>query len=270
MPADLTNARRKLVRGKDRLDDLRASVDEYMDPPPYRVETERTKLERRGYIYVEREPDPDWGIDLGEIAVHARSVLDLLVKQLVIDSGGEPSRGNSFPIFLDHDEYAGKGNRKSFRERMRKGVAKRRRRLIDEYQPYQAGGAARRDPLAILSAIANREKHEDLHVALGAIARATFRLTQPDGTVMDIRLDKGEHSAYRVISDGMELLGVVNKPSPDAPDAKVELDVTGVETQLVFLGDGIVTIDDMERAVQRVAEIVDRFEKRLGSIDAGS
>jgi hypothetical protein len=148
---------------------------------------------------------------------------------------------------------------------MLQGVAKKHRRLIDEYQPYHGGKQAGRDPLAILAAIANREKHEDIHVALGVISSSTYRLTQPNGISMDVSLGKGDHTPFREISDGMELIGIINKPSQGAPDAKVELDVAGVETQLVFRGDGLVTLDDMERSVQRVAEIVERFEKRLAS-----
>lgn len=263
MPADLKNARLKLARAKERLDDLRASVDAYLDPPPYRVATKKKGHEKRGYIYVEREPDPTWALDLGEVAVGARSVLDMLVKQLVIDSGNRPARGNAFPIFLDHAEYAGKGRGKPFRERMLQGVAKKHRRLIDDYQPYHVGKQSGRDPLAILAAIANREKHEDIHVALGVISNSTYRLTQPNGISIDVSLGKGDHAPFREITDGMELIGIINKPSPDAPDAKVELDVTGVETQLVFRGDGLVTLDDMERSVQRVAEIIERFGRRL-------
>jgi hypothetical protein len=99
MPADLKNARLKLARAKERLDKLRANVDAYMTPPPYRVATKEEGHERRGYIYVEREPDPSWGLDLGEVAVGARSVLDMLVKQLVIEGGNQPTRSNAFPIF---------------------------------------------------------------------------------------------------------------------------------------------------------------------------
>jgi hypothetical protein len=265
MPADLRNARLKLARAKERLDELRESVDVYMDPPPYRVETKRQGHEQRGHIYVEREPDLSWGMDFGEIAVNARSVLDMLVKQLVIDSDNKPVRANAFPIFLDHEEYAGKGRGKSFRERQLQGVAKKHRRLIDEYQPYHRGTQAGRDPLAILAAVANREKHEDIHVALGVISNSVFRLTQSDGTVMEVSLGKDDHTPFREITDGMELLGLINKTDADAPDAKVKLDVAGVETQLVFRGDGLVTLDDMERSVQRVAEIIERFEKRLAS-----
>jgi hypothetical protein len=218
--ADLKNARRKLVRAKERLDQLRASVDAYMKPPPYRIATESTRDEQRAHIYVEREPDGAWGLDLGEIVGPARSALDLLVKQLVIDSGNEPVRANSFPIFLDHGEYAGRGRGKPWRERMLQGVARKHRRLIDEYQPYHAGKLAARDPLAILAAVANRDKHEDIHVALGVISNSTFRLTQPNGVVMELNLGKSDHTPFREITDGMELIGLINKPSPEAPMPK--------------------------------------------------
>lgn len=76
-------------------------------------------------------------------------------------------------------------------------------------------------------------------------------------------MTKSDHTPYRIIKDGMELLGLINKPSPGEPDAKVDLDVADVDTQVVFDGDGLVTLDDVERSVQRVAEIIQRFEKRL-------
>jgi hypothetical protein len=268
-PADLKNVRLKLARAKEDLDALSAKVAEYMEPRPFHVATEKNGHEQIGRIYIDREPDPEWGLDLGEIAVQARSALDLLVKQLVRDSGNEPTRGNTFPIFLDHDDYLGKGNAKSFREKTLKGVAKRHRTVIDQYQPYHRGKHAGRDPLAILAAIANRDKHEDIHAALGMIVGSKFRLTKPDGTVLELEMTKTDHAPYRIIKDGMELLGLINEPSPDEPDAKVDLDVADVDTQVVFVGDDFITLDDVERSVQRVAVITGHFEKRLQASGKG-
>jgi hypothetical protein len=265
LPADLKNTRLKAGRAKKELDSLRANVAAYMEPAPYRFATERDGNDQSARIFIEREPDPEWGLDVGALAIQARSALDLLVKQLVIDSGNDFTRGNKFPIFLDHDEYQGKGNAKSFRERMLGGVAKRHRRIIDEYQPYQAGKLAHRDPLAILSSIANQDKHEDVHVVLGVIASSEFRLTQPDGSVIDVVFDKTDHSPYRRIEDGMELLGLVNAPESEAAGQGVDLDITGLEPELVFEGDTLVSLDDVERAVLRVAEIIERFDRRLSS-----
>jgi hypothetical protein len=263
--ADLRNARLKLVRAKEDLDALRAKVAAYMDPPPFRVVTEKTGHEQRGRIYIDREPDPEWGIDLGEVAVGGRSALDLLVKQLVIDSGNEPTRANSFPIFLDHDDYHGKGHPRSYRERMLGGVAKRHRTVIDQYQPYQRGRQAGRDPLAILAAIANRDKHEDIHAALGVITNSKYRFTQPDGTVLELDMAKTDNTPYRIMENGMELLALINEPPAEAPLAKVDLDVASVDAELVFSGGGLIMLDDIEHSIERVAEIIGRFERRLAA-----
>jgi hypothetical protein len=265
MPADLSHTRLKLARAKKDFDVLAEKVAAYMDPAPHRavIETDGNKYTAR--IYIDREPDPEWGLDVGSIAIQARSALDLLVRQLVIDSGNEPGRTRTqFPIFLDHDGYVRKGRGgSSQREKMLKGVATRHRRIIGEYQPYQRGQRAEDHPLAILAAIANRDKHRDVHAALGAIASSTYRLIKPDGSEVTIAMDSESHRPYMRITDGEVLLAIKNDPSPAAPEERVELDIGEIKTEVVFEGDCIITLADMDRAILQVAEIVERFAKRV-------
>jgi hypothetical protein len=263
MPANLSATRRKLARAKEDFDVLSGKVEDYMDTPPHRavIETDGNKYTAR--IYVDRDPDPEWGLDLGLIAIQARSALDLLVRQLVIDSGNEPGR-TQFPIFLDHDGYVRKDRGgSSQREKMLKGVATRHRRIIGEYQPYQRGRRAEDHPLAILAAIANRDKHRDVHAALGAIANSSYRLIKPDGSEVTIIMGSESHRPYMRITDGDVLLGIKNDPSPAVPEERVELDIGEIKTEVVFEGDRIVTLADMDRAILQVAEIVERFAKRV-------
>lgn len=265
MPANLSDARQKLARAKKEFDLLSEKVAAYMDPVPHRVVVDTDGYDYTARIYVDSEPDPEWGLDLGSVAVQARSTLDLLVRQLVIDSGNDPGRARTqFPIFLDHDDYVRKGRGGiSQREKMLKGVATRHRRIIGEYQPYQRGQRAEDHPLAVLAAISNRDKHRGIHVALGVIASSTYKLVKPDGSEVTITMNSNSHRPYMRITDGEALLGIANSPPPAAPEQRVQLDIGAIKTDLVFEGDRIVTLADVDRAILQVAEIVERFAKRI-------
>src|SRR5918994_3766653 len=102
MPADLSAVKRRIADAKSELDELRADVDAFTSavPPPWRLEREGTDYVEALVSYIDREPDPAWGDRIGYIAVKARSTLDQLMTQLVVDSGNDPTKSRSyFPIF---------------------------------------------------------------------------------------------------------------------------------------------------------------------------
>jgi hypothetical protein len=262
VPADLSGVKRRIDLAKRDLDALRDEVTAYMEPLPYRVIVERDGDSEAVRTYVDRELDPDWAVKFGSIGVQARTVLDHLVFQLVIDSGNEVSERTrtQFPIFEHEGDY------REHRERMLKGVARRHRKVIDSLQPYHRGKRALEDPLAILATISNRDKHREDHVVLGGIGRATYRLDrsliQPPVEDLTITIDRGPHRAQR-ITDGGVLFGIENQPSPEAPDEKIKLELDDFRVVLMFEGDRLVSLDDLDRAVMHVSEIVDRFANRI-------
>jgi hypothetical protein len=94
MPADLSAVKRRVADAKDELDHLRAEVDAFISavPPPWRLEREDTQHVEALVSYIDRKPDPAWGDKIGYIAVKARSALDQLMTQLVVDSGNDPTK----------------------------------------------------------------------------------------------------------------------------------------------------------------------------------
>jgi|HubBroStandDraft_3_1064219.scaffolds.fasta_scaffold88872_3 hypothetical protein len=116
---------------------------------------------------------------MAEIANLLRSVLDQLVWQLVLANGKDPSVSRTqFPIMVDHAAYAQGKNPP--RNRFLEGVARKHRRIIDNYQPYQMGQQAQRHPLFILNEVVNREKHRSGHAVLGTATecRALLMVSQ--------------------------------------------------------------------------------------------
>lgn len=269
--ADLSGVRRKLARAKRKLDALKDEAAVYLDPPPFEIAVESEGNRQAVVCHIHREADEAWADEMAEIAYQGRSALDLLIRQLVIDSGNDPKRGTQFPIFLDRDEYVQKGRSGvSHRDRMLKGVAKRHRSVIEDAQPYQRGRGAYRDPLAVLSTISNRDKHNDVYVCVAAIGNPTIKLIRPSlpppDREMTIRF--GEKFVPYAMTEDQEFFAVEWTPDPSAPPAPMEKDIyletVEMQTTLGFSSDGrTFTLDDLDRAVLAASKVVDRCAARL-------
>lgn len=266
MPADLNAVREKLARAKEKLDALRRDVTTYLDPPPYRLAIESGGDIQAIVCHIDREPNPDWAHELAEVAYQARSCLDLLVRQLAIDSGTPNPKGTQFPIFTNHAAYIRKRGRESPRDRNLRGVASRHRRIIDDLQPYQRGRRAYGDPLAILQMVSNRDKHNDIYTAVAAVEKPTFRLVRLKNGVRhleDLTVDfTGEKFRPYAMADANELVSI-NTANLDA-GYEIRLEIPEMKVDLGFVSDDrVVTLNDIERSVLHVAGIVDRFAARI-------
>jgi hypothetical protein len=266
MPADLTAVRQKLARAKQKLDAVRGHVTTYLDPPPYRLVVESGGDSQAVVCHIDHEPDPDWAHELAEVAYQARSCLDLLARQLAIDSGTPDPRGTQFPIFMKHADYIRKRGRESPRDRHLRGVASRHRRVIDELQPYQRGRRAHDDPLAVLQMVSNRDKHNDIYTAVAAVEKPSFRLVRLKNGVRrldDLTVDfTGERFRPYAMADSDELVSI-NTANLEA-GYEIRLEIPEMNVDLGFVSDDrVVTLNDIERSVLHVAGIVDRFAGRI-------
>lgn len=99
---------------------------------------------------------------------------------------------------------------------MLKGVATRFRRIIDDVQPYQRGRRAYRDPLAVLSTISNRDKHNDVYVCVAAAETFTVKLIRPLLAPPDreLTIRFGEKFVPYAMTDGQEFLPSTGPPAP--------------------------------------------------------
>lgn len=265
MVANLTAVREKLARAKKKLDALSEEATAYLDPVPYRFVVETNGYTEAIVCRIDREPNPDWAHELAEIAYQARSSLDLLIRQLVIDSGNTPGR-TQFPIFLDRNDYVKKWGRESLRDKMLKGVATRHRRVVDDLQPYQRGRRVHEDPLAVLATVSNRDKHNDIYTAVAAVKKPRFKIARPG--LEDLTIDfTGDKFRPYAMADGDELISLNWTPppgaSPGTPNTYVHLEVLEMETGLGFHSDRLVTLTDIDRAVLHVSRIIERFAARI-------
>ncbi len=267
MPADLAAIKRRIADATSELNELWAEVDTFTRavPPPWRLERHDTQDVEALVSYIDREPDPAWGDRMGYTAVKARSALDQLMTQLVVDSGNDPSKKKSyFPIFVDADAYLVKSQKggKSERDRRLEGVASRHRTIIDQLQPFQRGvEKAARDPLYLLNAIANREKHEDTHAVWAAVEGTKFRLLFGDGRVYTVVITKDDDPNPLV--DGQTLIG--SDGSNLLPGQSIRLKVDDVRIGLAFEGKVKVSLDQVDAAILHASRIIERFERRIAA-----
>jgi hypothetical protein len=256
--ADFGALRLKLARARTRLDELRKDVSQYLATNPVRIEnvTSGTTFSLRSIV--ENQPDPEWGIDLSEVAVAIRSVLDQMVWQLVLQNGRDPSTMRTqFPIATSHGAYT-KGRRPT-RERMLEGVARKHRRIIDEYQPYQAGQSATKHPLYVLNEMVNSEKHRAGHVVLGTASACRAKLINPAGEEVILSFKRAMTLGHNV-----DFFKVNNQPDLRFPDQLMRMELIDFKIDVGFQdGETVALLSDLERALLMVSQIVARCESRL-------
>jgi len=106
----LAGVRLKLKRAWNQLDTLKADIEAFFNPYPYRPTIQFNKQTQRLTIKVQtdRSPDPMWGVRVGEIIHDFRSALDHVVWEL---AGRPPARTSKtqFPIFEYEAGFSDRG-----------------------------------------------------------------------------------------------------------------------------------------------------------------
>ena len=201
------------------------------------------------------DPPAHWGIVIGVIAHDLRSALNCVVHALAKPD----SDGLSFPIYRRKADYVTPRGKKriSARDEYLAGVAERPfREIIDSYQPYQRGKAADTDLLALLSFLADADKHGGAMVGLASPSTQRIIVT-PLGPYE--YLDTIFFAPNQRLYDGIELARVTIRP----PDRQVAFEGrTGVD---IAFGERRITprqIGDIER---HVIEIIERLNAALVS-----
>jgi hypothetical protein len=146
----------KLARAKEHVDSL-ADVFRPFRSANFQVSTEGDPETRMRAVKVHfPKPDPKTSTVIGDCLHNLRSALDHTVYQLVQANGGEPTPDHMFPIAISAQAFE-----KSARKRLR-GISPAARAAIEAMQPYHFGPAANADPLAVLAALSNIDKHRTL------------------------------------------------------------------------------------------------------------
>lgn len=268
-PADLNGVRRKLARARKKLDALREEVDAYVERRSCSFALEEHGRRQTIVCQVSDPPDEDWADEFAEIVYQARSALDILVQELAKANGSEPSRGRAFPIFQHQNEYLVRrpSSKQSKRDRLLDGVASRHRKVIDAAQPYHQGRQASRAPLAILSAISNTDKHNAVYVSVAALTNPGFRIVRPFMSPPDddLTVNLRNELVPFPMADGQEMFSIEWTPDPGGSErSPVRLEPLDFEVTVGFRsGDHTFTLDDVDRALLKCSEVIDRCEARL-------
>ena len=264
--ANLSSCRAKLAYAKKKLDALKREISTFKETRPYYLDTRPGPPEFEWFLRIERPPPEDFGIEAGGIATNARSSLDYLVTQLAIANGVDRASAlnkrsaRQFPIFLDEGDYRqARGRGKSYRELMLDRVSPRHKRYIDRFQPYQRGlQSAPDDPLALLRAISDREKHRDPEAIIAVMRTLTLKFPVPEGAFL-----RAVFSTSKPLQDGDVLFSIATEKV--VPGVQIGVEALGAEPDfdLAFLGERVVTLDDLERIVLHISHIIDFFEVRI-------
>jgi hypothetical protein len=257
----LYDATLKISRARElakRLVDFSATTP---DGKPF---TQKARKDPDGTLFIVLDKFPDWPHEWSMIASecvgHLRSALDYVVKQLVIENGGDmETRGNGWPISDDPVGYTKKrGRRKSYRDESLKGVAEKWKQVIDGLQPFPGATQAVLN-LKILGDLTNRDKHQE------RLWSRTWALTPVGRYLIDrpermeiIRSPDGLVRARATVKDGRK--GVPQKLAYWPRDP--ELAEWGFA---VGFGPEGVSTWHIAELVENVAEIIPKFEDAFGA-----
>lgn len=190
MQPSLETVKRKLRHAEKDLDVLRAELVAFDNAQTARISQEIDPKDGAQVFrfHVLRQPDPEWEITVGEVAYQVRSALDQLVTQLVALNGGNPDQHHGgFPIFTRRKDYWEPKKRggkvfPSNRDVLLQGVKSKHRAIIDGLQPYERGAplAIKHDPLTVLNAVCNGDKHRYGHPS-AVVLRSTAYAVVDEG-----------------------------------------------------------------------------------------
>lgn len=210
MAHPLAGIRLKIIRALDQLRELHDEGAEFVGKHPYGLRFEgyldhRTREPRvRGLLTISEHPPLHLSVLAGEAVYHLRGVLDHLVYQLALLNKRSPS-GTQFPLAIDKDAYWNPPapGKKSPRDSMLQGVRKEHRTIIDEFQPYHDGPAAKQSPLYVIGQFANADKHRVLQIAAGLPSSIKVEPTA-EGVDLDIRYAR----LVAPVNEGTEIFSV--------------------------------------------------------------
>lgn len=180
MDRPLRDAWIKHNRALRHIKELNAECTKFLsgDPRPYLITVE---YETDAGCHVARfvqvkEPDPELGAIVGDIAHNLRSALDVTAWQLAIEHDRKAAKANrrliTYPLTSDERAF--------MRHDMLPYISDRALAVIESLQPYERGDRDHLQALRWLSIISNADKHR---IATGTFASVGFGTIQyvPEG-----------------------------------------------------------------------------------------
>lgn len=205
MAHSLDGARFKLLRAREHYDDVRRRINAFFDRDPDEIVMEADPHRPGEYVLkvrVREEPDPTWGLIIGDVLTNARATLDYLTAELVLLAGGTVTRLTQFPIYDTPSEYQGKGVPRV------KGMNPKHAALIETFQPYNGPKRpVNEHPLALLRDLSNLDKHRVLTTLVAVHHAVIPKVIQGIGQVDVLSytpgpaVDDAEVARVRIVSE---------------------------------------------------------------------
>jgi hypothetical protein len=152
----------KVQRAKKHIYELEAEIGAFFKRYPYRVftEDEADTGDKVWRVEVPRQPPARWAAIVGDAVHNLRASLDLLVNQLVVANGRNPTDRTALPIGSTAENY------ETNAARITKGVSDTAKDMLAALKPYKGGN----DALWRLHRLDITDKHR-LLLAVGAAHR---------------------------------------------------------------------------------------------------
>ena len=256
--------RLKIERAQEHVNTLEREIAAYREGRHYEFAGDFDSKPKHCLVrfHLLEHPEERWGVILGDVAHNYRSALDHIAWQLVKRYGGRGGRQTKFPIYAKESDYIDwRAPRRACDPRGKwsdpfEGVDEEIVALIESFQPYRREGE--NDPLAILSAISNRDKHRLLLPTVVAVdfgEPRDFWWYELRGVTMDAIGEAWVSQAFpeRLEDKAMLLQAVAEDPLPSDPYVKCKCHVA-LEVSLPKRGPIGDVIGNMTDRIEEVAQ----------------
>ena len=265
MPIDATGIQLKLTRANEHLGTLTDAAGRWVNEEFRHTETEVVRGEHQWAVYrwaQMSEPDPMWGVYLGDFVHNVRSALDQIVWLCVLANGGSPGKHTQFPFLQSEKEWTEKiTSRTDGYLPPTNGVSPQVLEVIMGAQPFHFSGKERSGhPFVRLLRMSNVDKHRTLHVAK-VLAGPLSISYSPEGIIKIVNLKQARTAS--VVRPGAEIGRVeiewLAKPDP-SPQVRIRGDV-----ELAFLEPGneqpIAAVKHLNMILATTHDVVDQLVK---------
>lgn len=207
----------KLKRAEKHLTELSDYTARYSEVRPYDTTVEvHRDAKSTGYIvraFLNDPPDYTPSVIVGDCIHDIRSALDHIIAFLTEPE--ELRKRSAFPIYEENIWQPGfKSQRESFKAAT-EGLPEYALAFVEQVQPYHRGQAAPDDPLAVLKALSNADKHRELIVVARALHEPGTGLRwEPDGPVFV------QHRVGEIFENGAV---IANFPIGGHPDTEPQV-----------------------------------------------
>jgi hypothetical protein len=255
----LDGPRGKLVRAKQHAVALAECVQAYLDGEPLSFEVRYDASTRSHIAHLRGEAKPPLylGAILGDVAHNLRSGLDQVAWALAcahsgmgtID-GAKDARRIVFPIISEADQFA--------RAPAIRYVSDDAAEALAPWQPYQNQGTPRMNPLAVLQALSNTDKHRVLTPSLAGIDLANLDVTttvpfdveriEPIAPDMAVLEDDAPVFRVPVAQESAEIHVSLGEP----PAISFPIEVASVDVLL--------SVEQVLELVHQITDVIESFQ----------